>query len=121
MAAAPWSLTAGGVNLVVCLTPRGGREAIDSIETLSDGRAVLKVRVRAVPSKGEANAALVKLIAKAVGVPPRDVSLAAGTNARVKPLTTTGDGPPLLAPLPKNAASPPGSTRPTSSRSCGSW
>ena len=58
MAAAPWSLITGGVNLVVRLTPRGGREAIDSIETLSDGRAVLKVRVRAVPSKGEANAAL---------------------------------------------------------------
>lgn len=105
MAAAPWSLIAGGVNLVVRLTPRGGREAIDSIETLSDGRAVLKVRVRAMPSKGEANAALVKLIAKAVGVPPRDVSLVAGATARIKRLVISGDGPTLVAALEKIVAS----------------
>jgi uncharacterized protein YggU (UPF0235/DUF167 family) len=33
--------------LAVRLTPRGGRDAIDGIEQLSDGRRVLKVRVRA--------------------------------------------------------------------------
>ena len=36
---------------------------------------MLKVRVRAAPSEGEANDALVRLIAKAVGVPPRAVNL----------------------------------------------
>ena len=50
------------------LTPKGGRDAIDGIEQLADGRAVLKVRVRAAASEGEANAALVKLVAKALGV-----------------------------------------------------
>ena len=44
--------------LAVRLTPRGGRDAIDGIEQLSDGRRVLKVRVRAAASEGEANAAL---------------------------------------------------------------
>ena len=47
-----------GVVVTVRLTPKGGRDAIDGIETLADGRAVLKVRVRAAPSEGEANAAL---------------------------------------------------------------
>jgi len=68
MAGTPWSASLGGVTLTVRLTPKGGRDAIDGIETMSDNRAVLKIRVRAAPSEGEANAALIKLIAKAVGV-----------------------------------------------------
>jgi uncharacterized protein (TIGR00251 family) len=104
MAAAPWSLFAAGINLVVRLTPKGGRDAIDGVETLSDGRALLKVRVQAVPSKGEANSALVKLIAKAVGVPPRDVSLVAGATGRTKRLVISGDGPTLVAALEKIVA-----------------
>jgi methylenetetrahydrofolate dehydrogenase (NADP+)/methenyltetrahydrofolate cyclohydrolase len=42
------------------------------------------VRVRAAASEGEANAALTGLIAKTLGVPSRDVSLAAGASARLK-------------------------------------
>lgn len=94
----------GGVALVVRLTPKGGRNCIDGIETLSDGRSVLKVRVRAAPSEGRANAALVRLLAKAVGVPPRDVTLSAGATARIKRCTITGDGPTLIAALEKIAA-----------------
>ena len=104
MATAPWSPVAGGVILAVRLTPRGGRDAIDGIEILSDGRSVLKVRVQAAPTEGEANAALTKLIAKAMGVPLRDVSLRAGATARVKRLNISGDGPTLVAVLEKIAA-----------------
>jgi len=104
MATAPWSSVAGGVNLVVRLTARGGRDAIDGTEIMSDGRAVLKIRVQAAPSEGEANAALIRLIAKAVGVPPRDVSLVAGATARIKRLNISGDGPTLVAALEKIAA-----------------
>ena len=95
---------AGGVALVVRLTPKGGRDAIDGIEQLADGRCVLKVRVRAAPSEGEANAALLRLIAKAAGVPPRDVALTAGATARVKQLAIAGDPPTLIAALEKSAA-----------------
>lgn len=100
----PWSPTVGGVALAVRLTPKGGRDYIDGSEVLADGRAVLKIRVRAAPSEGEANAALIKLIAKAVGVPPRDVSLVAGATARIKRLVISGDGPTLVAALEKIAA-----------------
>lgn len=92
MAGEPWSATSGGLTLHVRLTPKGGRDAIDGVETMSDGRSVLKVRVRALPSEGEANAALCKLIAKTLRVPARDVSLAAGATSRVKRIEIAGDG-----------------------------
>lgn len=100
----PWTLARNGVIVSVRLTPKGGRDCIDGIELLADGRSVLKVRVRAAPSEGAANAALVRLVAKAVGVPPRDVALAAGATARVKRLVISGQGPPLIAALEKIAA-----------------
>ena len=104
MAGRPWSAAPGGVSVFIRLTPKGGRDAIDGIETLADDRAVLKARVRAAPHEGEANDALCKLIAKTVGVPPRDVSIATGATARIKRLTISGDGPTLLAALEKTCA-----------------
>lgn len=94
----------GGVVLAVRLTPKGGRDSIDGIELLADGRSVLKARVRAAPSEGEANAVLLRLIAKAVGVPPRNVALSAGATARIKRLTISGDPPALIAALEKITA-----------------
>lgn len=94
-------MEAGGLTLAVRLTPKGGRDAIDGVETLADGRSVLKARVRAAPSDGEANEALLRLIAKALGVPPRAVTLAAGATSRIKRLAIVGDGPTLAAALEK--------------------
>ena len=102
--ARPWAPTPGGVALAVRLTPKGGRDAIDGIERLADERAVLNVRVAAPPSEGKSNAALVRLLAKAVGVPPRDVALAAGATARIKRLIISGDPSTLIAALEKFAA-----------------
>jgi uncharacterized protein len=65
---------------------------------------VLKVRVRAAPSEGEANAALMKLIAKSLGVAVRDVSLVAGASARLKHLRISGAGATLAAALEKICA-----------------
>ncbi|MGZ5850319.1 MAG: DUF167 family protein, partial [Methyloceanibacter sp.] len=78
MAQEPWTATADGVFVDVRLTPRGGRDAIEGIESRADGRVVLKARVRAAPFEGEANDALCRLLARALDVPPRDVAIAAG-------------------------------------------
>jgi len=102
--AKPWAAAAGGIALAVRLTPKGGRDAIDGIEQMADGRAVVKVRDSAPPSAGEANDALIRLIAKALSVPPRDVALAAGATARVKRLTVAGEPARLIAVLEKIAA-----------------
>lgn len=100
----PWQIAPDGLLLDVRLTPKGGRDAIDGISALADGRCVLQVRVRAAPSEGEANAALVKLMAKTLGVPARDVSLIAGDTARIKRLRVAGAGPALVAVLEKICA-----------------
>ena len=99
MVGKPWSLTASGISLTIRLTPKGGRDAIDGVDVLADGRPVLKIRVRAAASDGEANAALAQLIAKAMDVPPRDVILAAGATGRIKQLVISGDRPALVAAL----------------------
>ncbi len=54
------------------------------------------MRIAAAPSDGAANDALVRLVAKALGVPRRDVTLASGATARLKRLHISGD-PALLA------------------------
>jgi len=97
----PWKALPSGLSLTVRLTPKSARDAIEGVEQLGDGRCVLKARVRAPASEGAANAALVKLVARALAVPPRDVVLAGGATARIKRLTIAGDGPTLAAALEK--------------------
>jgi uncharacterized protein len=85
--------------LHVRLTPKGGRDGVDGIEQLADGRAVLKARVHAPASEGKANEALVRLLAKTLGVPSRDVKLQAGATSRIKRLAIAGDPVKLAASL----------------------
>ncbi len=95
----PWITAPGGVLVDVRLTPRGGRDAIEGIEHRADGRAVLKARVRAPAHEGEANAALCRLLADAVGTAPRQVTLLAGATARLKRIRIAGDAASLVAAL----------------------
>jgi uncharacterized protein len=98
-----WSPAPGGVTVTVRLTPKGGRDSIDGAETMSDGRAVLKARVRAAPHEGAANDALVRLLAKAFGVPPGRVEIAGGATSRIKRVTIVGEAAALGAALEKFA------------------
>ncbi len=81
------------------LTPKGGRDSVDGVEQLADARAVLKVRVRAAPSDGRANEALVRLLAETLDVPSRDVTLQSGAMSRIKRLAIAGDPAKLIAAL----------------------
>lgn len=77
-------------RLRVRLTPSGGADRIDGVELDEAGLPYLKARVRAAPEKGEANAALEKLLAKALGVPKSNVQVARGTTARLKTIEIDG-------------------------------
>lgn len=83
--------TEDGIELSVRLTPRGGGDRIDGAMRTSDGREYLAVRVRAVPEKGAANAALEALLAKSLGISKSAVSVAAGQTARIKTVRLVGD------------------------------
>lgn len=85
-----WRETRDGVQIHLRLTPRGGRDGLDGVETLADGRRVLKARVRAAPTEGEANTALIRLLADALGLPRSRLSIAAGASARLKTVAVTG-------------------------------
>ena len=78
------------MRLVVRLTPRAGRDRIEGWGRDDAGRAFLKVGVAAPPVNGQANEALTRLIAKALGCAPGRVTIAAGQSARTKQLEING-------------------------------
>lgn len=95
----PFRERAHGLALRVRVTPRGGRNAVEGVEALSDGSPVLKLRVRAAPEGGAANEAARKLLAKALGIPAAALALTAGASARIKTFSVAGDKASLAAAL----------------------
>jgi uncharacterized protein (TIGR00251 family) len=87
----PWRYSVAGISIALRVTPRGGRDDIDGIEQLADGRSVLKVRVRAIADGGEANRAVLALLAKSLGVPKASVKLLSGAISRQKQIAVDGD------------------------------
>ncbi len=87
----PWRARADGLLVAVRVTPKSQRDAIEGIDELADGRLVLKVRVRAVPEAGAANAALLRLLAEAAGLPASAASLESGGGSRLKLIALKGD------------------------------
>jgi uncharacterized protein (TIGR00251 family) len=87
----PWRYSPAGVSVSLRVTPRGGRDAIDGIETLADGRNVVKVRVRAIAEGGEANRAVTTLLAQSLGVSRTSVRLLSGATSRIKQIAIDGD------------------------------
>lgn len=71
-------LAISGAEIAVRVTPRGGRDAIES------GPEGLRVRVTAPPEDGKANDAVRRLLAKAMGVAPTRLVLVRGATSRDK-------------------------------------
>jgi len=72
-------------ELQVRVTPRAKRNAI---ELDDDGR--IRVRVTAVPERGKANAAVVALIAKTLGLSKRSIAVVRGHTSRDKLIAVDG-------------------------------
>jgi uncharacterized protein len=75
----------GGVEIDVLVQPRASRTRVLGEH---DGR--LKVQLAAPPVEGEANAALVELLAGALGVRRADVAIARGETGRRKTVRVAG-------------------------------
>jgi uncharacterized protein YggU (UPF0235/DUF167 family) len=88
-----------GILLAVRATPKGGRDDIDGLTQFPDGTAALKARIAAAPESGEANASLVRLIARAAGIQPSGVQLVRGMSGRRKVFRLCGEPQRLAAAL----------------------
>jgi uncharacterized protein (TIGR00251 family) len=76
-----------GVRLEVLVQPRASKTRVVGEH---DGR--LKIALAAPPVDGEANEALIRFLADALGVPKRQVELVAGATGRRKTLRVEGVG-----------------------------
>ena len=95
----PWRVASGAVLLSLRLTPKSSKDALEAVETLSDGRSVLKARVRAAPEDGKANLALLRLLADQLDCPIRALSLTSGATARIKVIRIDGEPERVIAGL----------------------
>lgn len=76
--------------LAVRLTPRSAKDSLGGAWEDEKGARWLQAQVRAVPEKGLANRALIRLIAKCVHIPAKDIRLESGDTARLKRLRLAG-------------------------------
>jgi uncharacterized protein len=81
-----------GVVISVRVIPRAGRSRLDGTR----GDALL-ARLNAPPADGKANDELIALLAAALDVPPRAISIVAGERSRQKRLRIAGIDAPTAA------------------------
>jgi uncharacterized protein YggU (UPF0235/DUF167 family) len=74
----------------------------------ASGASWLSVRVTAPPDSGRANAAVVALLAQALGVPQRDLRLVSGASGRWKRIRVQGEPEALMPRAAALAADPAG-------------
>ncbi len=84
-----WRASATGLRLLARVTPKSAREGVEGVMHTADGPAIL-VRVRAVPDKGAANAAVEAVVAQWLGLAPSRVSIARGGKSRIKAIDIAG-------------------------------
>lgn len=95
-APAPCSLGTEGLRLRVHVTPRAGAERVGAV--VGDGRtARLRLAVTAPPREGEANAAVVALLARALRLPKSAFTVVAGASGREKTVAIAGDATAIAA------------------------
>ena len=85
--------------IAVRVTPRSSKPGIGAWRAGPDGRAELEVRVSAAPTDGNANAALIRLLAKELGIARTAVEILAGETSRHKRISLPIDEAELRARL----------------------
>lgn len=80
-----------GVRVTVKVTPKAGRTAITGTQAAADGSRMLKVSVTEAAADGRANAALIRLLAKAWDVARSDIRIILGQAQRIKTLAVSGE------------------------------
>jgi uncharacterized protein YggU (UPF0235/DUF167 family) len=71
-------------QIAIKVTPRSARPGIGKWRVGADGREELELRVAEAPADGAANAAVLKLLAKALGISRSELSITSGFSSRNK-------------------------------------
>lgn len=79
------------VHLLLRVTPRAAKNAVDGWRADAVGDPRLLVRVTAPADKGRANKAVIRLIAKSMGVAPGRIRIIRGETDRNKVLAFDGE------------------------------
>ena len=79
--------------IAVRVTPRSAKPGIGAWRTGADGREELEVRVAEAPADGAANEAVIRLLAKALGISRSEVAIISGHAARHKRVELPFDAP----------------------------
>jgi uncharacterized protein len=73
-----------GSRIAIRVTPRSAKPGIGDWKRDPAGRPFLDIRVAAAPTDGDANAEVVKVVAKALGLAKTSVRIVSGHAARLK-------------------------------------
>ncbi len=71
--------------VAIRLQPRSSRDQV-----LGERDGAIAIKLQAPPVDGEANAALLRFVARRLGLPPRDVTLVRGATSRSKWIAVQG-------------------------------
>lgn len=73
-----------GSIIAIRVTPRSAKPGIGEWKLDPGGRPFLDVRVAAAPADGAANEEVIRLLAKALGLPKSGLAITSGHSARLK-------------------------------------
>ena len=82
---------AGSVTFKVQVVPRASRS-----EIVGEHAGALRVRIAVPPVEGAANVELLRLLARALGVPRKAIDITAGHASKLKTVRITGGGSSVL-------------------------
>lgn len=87
----PFRLGRDGVTLAVRVTPKAAQDRVLGLSDAAGGGVALKLAVHAPPRDGEANDALLRLLANHFGLRKSDLHVASGAGGRHKLVHIAGD------------------------------
>jgi hypothetical protein len=81
----------GGSLLQVRVSPRSSRDEVAGVCLAADGSPSLAIKVRAVPDRGQANDAVIEILARTAGVARSTLSIVSGATKRLKTIHVAGN------------------------------
>ena len=104
----PITSTRDGLRVAIRLSPRARSDRLLGIVTNAEGERTIKASVTAPAYDGQANEALLQLLARTWRLPRRDLSIVVGAVSRNKIVHIAGDPNELIVKLSREIASLPG-------------